>query len=167
MADSLRPEPAWARAGGHTDLAAALAAEAAGDPVDCRLIAERIARYGWAYDERDPDALGGCFTVDGVWKGEIMGSRQVGPFEGRAAIVEFLSGFWKDQADQRRHVFTNVVVDSIAGDRAGAHAYLILLASADERTTVETAGPYRFEAARGEDGIWRLTLLAAGFDVPF
>jgi SnoaL-like domain len=167
MAEALRPEPAWARESGHTNLAPALVAAAAGDAVDRALVAERIARYGWSYDERDPAALGECFTAAGVWQGRIMGTTEVGPFRGRDAIVEFLSGFWDEQADQRRHVFTNVVVDSIDGDRATAQAYLILLASADERTSVETAGPYRFEAARDEDGIWRLTLLAAGFDVPF
>ena len=30
-------------------------------------IAERIARYGWSYDERDRDGLADCFTSDGVW----------------------------------------------------------------------------------------------------
>lgn len=167
MADELRPAPAWARECGHTSLAPARTAADAGDAVDRALVAERVARYGWSYDERDAAALGECFTGDGIWQGRIMGSQEVGPFAGRAAIVDFLTGFWDEQADQRRHVFTNVVVDSLDGDRATAQAYLLLLASSDERTNVETAGPYRFEAAREEDGIWRLTLLSAGFDVPF
>ena len=167
MADSLKPAPAWAREGGHTNLAAAARAADAGDATDARLVAERIARYGWSFDERDRDGLGECFTEDGVWRGLIMGTQDVGPFEGRAAIVDFLTGFWDGQSDQRRHVFTNVVVDSLDADRATAQAYLLLLASSEERTGVETAGPYRFEARRDDDGIWRLTLLAAGFDVPF
>lgn len=167
MADVLKPAPAWARQSGHTDLAAAVAPAEAGDPADRRLVAERIARYGWTYDERDATGLGECFTQDGVWQGRIMGSQEIGPFAGRPAIVEFLTGFWDEQADQRRHVFTNVVVDTLGGDRATAQAYLVLLASSDERTAIETAGPYRFEAARDDDGIWRLTLLSAGFDVPF
>lgn len=167
MADGLKPAPAWARESGHTNLAAATGAAEAGEAIDHRLVAERIARYGWCYDERDVAALAECFTADGVWQGRIMGSEEVGPFAGRAAIVEFLTGFWDEQPDQRRHVFTNVVVDSLAGDRATAQAYLILLASSEERTAVVTAGPYRFEAARDDDGIWRLTLLSAGFDVPF
>ncbi|HVX33933.1 MAG TPA: nuclear transport factor 2 family protein [Solirubrobacterales bacterium] len=166
MVDVLRPQPAWASECGHTNLGPAQAADAAPAAADRDLVAERIARYGWSYDERDAESLGECFTVDGTWQGRIMGTRQIGPFRGRKAIVEFLTGFWDEQADQRRHVFTNVVVDSLDGDRATAHAYLILLASSEERTSVETAGPYRFEAAR-DDGIWRLTLLAAGFDVPF
>lgn len=166
MAEVFRPQPAWARERGHTKLAPALAADAAPTAPDRDLVAERIARYGWSYDERDATALGECFTDDGVWQGNLMGTQEIGPFTGRQAIVEFLTGFWGEQADQRRHVFTNVVVDSLVGDRATAHAYLILLASSTERTSVETAGPYRLEAAR-DGGIWRLTLLSAGFDVPF
>jgi hypothetical protein len=168
MAESkLRPAPAWAREGGHTKLAPAVSAEAAGSAVDRLLVAERIARYGWCYDERDREGLEETFAEDGIWEGRIMGTEQVGPFEGRAAIVDFLTGFWNEQTDQRRHVFTNVVVDALEADRASAHAYLQLLASADASTGTETAGPYRFEAVRGGDGIWRLLLLAAGFDAPF
>jgi hypothetical protein len=167
MADQLRPAPAWARDTGHTNLAAAVSAADPGSAVDRLLIAERIARYGWSYDERDRDGLGECFTADGVWEGQIMGTQAVGPFTGRAAIVEFLTGFWDEQADQRRHVFTNVVVDRLDGDHASAQAYLQLLASADARTGTETAGPYRFDVVRDSDGVWRLARLAAGFDSPF
>jgi hypothetical protein len=167
MADELRPAPAWARLGGHTDLAAAVPAGSAGSAVDRILIAERIARYGWCYDERDRAGLGECFTEDGVWEGLIMGTDRVGPFPGREAIVEFLTGFWDEQDDQRRHVFTNVVVDTLDGDRATAQAYLQLLSSREAATHTETAGPYWFEIARGSDDVWRLARLAAGFDAPF
>jgi ketosteroid isomerase-like protein len=167
MADELRPAPAWARQAGHTDLAAAVGSGSAGRAVDRLLVAERIARYGWCYDERDLAGLGECFTEDGVWEGLIMGTEPVGPFRGREAIVGFLTGFWEEQDDQRRHVFTNVVVDRLDGDRATAQAYLQLLASREAKTHTETAGPYRFEIARGSDDVWRLARLAAGFDAPF
>ena len=145
MTDELRPAPAWARDTGHTDLAPALSvaeAAAAGSAMDRILIAERIARYGWTYDERDRDGLGECFTEDGVWVGQIMGTQDVGPFTGRPAIVEFLTGFWDEQADQRRHVFTNVVVDSLDGERASAQAYLMLLSASEARVraAVSTLG---------------------------
>src|ERR1700742_1315329 len=108
MVDGLRPAPAWARETGHTELKPPTSA---GSAIDRILVGERIARYGWSYDERDRSALGECFTEDGVWEGSIMGIESVGPFEGRAAIVDFLTGFWDEQTDQRRHAFTNVVID--------------------------------------------------------
>lgn len=135
--------------------------------LDRLLIADRIARYGWAYDERDREALAGCFTEDGVWEGSVMGEQTVGPFHGRQALADFLAGFWPDQKDQRRHVLTNVVVEDLHGGRATAHAYLVLTSSSVGAMTPVTAGPYRFDLVCGDDGVWRLSHLVAGFDAPF
>jgi SnoaL-like domain len=166
-ADEERPRPGWARATGHTTIEPMHAGVGAGEAIDRLLIAERVARYGWAYDERDRDGLADCFTGAGVWEGKIMGIDQVGPFQGRGAIIDFLAGFWGEQTDQRRHVFTNVVVEKTEPDVATAHAYLILLGSADASMTPLTAGPYRFEFVRDTDGVWRIARLLAGFDAPY
>jgi SnoaL-like domain len=166
--ETLRPAPGWARSMRHSAVQPLVSAQRAGDAVDRELIAERVARYGWAYDERDREGLGDCFTEDGVWEGQIMGLEPVGPFEGRAAIVEFLTSFWDEQSDQRRHVFTNVVLDDVGRDEATAHAYLILLGSSEASMNALTAGPYRFELVRESgDGVWRLKRLVAGFDAPY
>lgn len=166
--EALRPEPGWGRKNGQSVLAAPVPAASGGSALDRILIAERIARYGWAYDEQDTDALGECFTEDGVWEGSLMGSEQVGPFVGREAVVEFLSGWWDEIIDQRRHVFTNVVVDELGDDTATAHAYLVLFASKDALAEPKTPGPYRLELVREEhDGLWRLKRLVGGWDAPF
>lgn len=162
--NDLRPVPGWARSHGHVRLRPPVAAEPASDRL---LVGERIARYGWAYDERDRAALAECFTADGVWEGLVMGGDRVGPVEGRDAIADFLAGFWAQQTDQRRHVFTNVVVDALSADRADAHAYLVLTAAHGGAMAPVTTGPYRFELAREPDGVWRIARLAAGFDAPF
>jgi hypothetical protein len=167
-AESLKPAPAWARDTGHTAVRPLAAGTDAGSAIDRLLVAERVARYGWAFDERDRDGLADCFIADGVWEGEIMGGEHVGPFEGREAIVSFLTGFWSEQDDQRRHVFTNVIVDEQGSDTATAHAYLVLLGSSDASMTPLTAGPYRLELVRDPaDGVWRLARLLAGFDAPY
>jgi len=163
----LRPAPAWARACGHVRLHPAGATGRHDPAADRLVVAERIARYGWAYDERDRDALAECFTRDGVWEGLLMGRDPVGPVQGPEAIADFLAGFWPDQADQRRHAFTNVVVDELTERDAQAHAYLLLTAAADGAVNLVTAGPYRFELEREPDGAWRILRLAAGFDAPF
>jgi hypothetical protein len=161
-----RPEPGWAAKLGHVQLKPL---EADSDPsraADRVMIAERVHRYGWGYDERNRELLADCFTADGVWEGSITGTDRVGPFEGRAAVVGFLTDFWTMQADQRRHIFTNVIVDGLTGDSAVAHAYLLLTASADATMTPVTNGPYRLRM-RKEQGIWRIAHLVAGFDAPF
>lgn len=159
------PVPGWARRTGHVTIDGL-------DPVDPSAAADRLAivervhLYGWGYDERDRDLLGECFTVDGTWEGHIMGADTVGPFRGRDAVVGFLTGFWDEQTDQRRHIFTNVVVSDLTGADAVAHAYLMLTASTDGAMKPVTNGPYRLELGQ-EDGIWRISRLAAGFDAPF
>lgn len=162
---SVQPAPGWARSTGHatvSDLGPVDAARAA----DRLAITERVYLYGWGYDERDRDLLAGCFTEDGTWEGHIMGTDAVGPFVGRDALVEFLASFWDEQTDQRRHIFTNVVVSDITDTTAVAHAYLMLTASTGGDMQPVTVGPYRFEM-RKEGGIWRMSRLAAGFDAPF
>jgi hypothetical protein len=163
----LQPPPAWATSIHQADVQGLTPARDAGPAIDRVLIAERIYRYGWSYDERDRAALGDCFTEDGVWEGRIMGRDEVGPFEGRAAILDFLTAFWDEQADQRRHIFTNVVVDGLGGTQASAHSYLLLTASSDASMTPVTAGPYRFDMVKDSDDVWRIRRLTGGWDAPF
>jgi hypothetical protein len=134
--------------------------------MDRVLIAERIYRYGWAYDERDARRLGECFTEDAAWEGNIMGQTPVGPFEGRDRIVEWLTEFWTVQQDQRRHMFTNVITDQHSEAEAMSHAYLLLTASSDAAMIPQTAGPYRFLLTRQQHD-WRIKHLIGGFDAPF
>lgn len=128
---------------------------------------DRVARYGWAYDERDRAALADCFTDDAVWQGTLMGVDRVGPVHGMREIADWLAAFWAAQDDQRRHVFTNVVVEDPDGDMANAYAYLVLLASRDGATSPVSAGTYRFTLRRDERAGWRISALSASFDAPF
>ena len=162
----MKPAPAWAKETGHVVLRPLTNGATSESGVDRALIAERIYRYGWAYDERIPELLGDCFTDDGVWEGSIMGQITVGPFVGREAIVDFLASFWTVQNDQRRHIFTNVIIDELSDAEAVGQAYLMLTASSDSTMTPVTNGPYRFEFAK-EDDSWRMKRLVGGFDAPF
>jgi ketosteroid isomerase-like protein len=159
-----RPVPGWARRTGH--LPATPAPDAVTAAADRIAVAERIAAYGWAYDERDRTALARCFTADAEWRGTIMGDTAVGPFCGADVIADWLAGFWDTQPDQRRHLFTNVIAH-VTSRRATASAYLVLLGTSDGSTVPVSAGPYSFDLAQGDDGHWRIAVLAAGFDAPF
>lgn len=166
MADELRPEPGWATATGHVAIGPAVPANDGSTTIDRLLVAERIARYGWAYDERDRASLAACFTPDGVWDGLMMGRDVVGPFSGREAVADFLAGFWETQRDQRRHLFTNVVLGDLTPATATAHAYLLLTSTEDAALRAVSAGPYRFTLSK-DGGVWRIRRLSAGFDCPF
>jgi ketosteroid isomerase-like protein len=152
---TLQPEPGWGSATRHARIGRLSHGEV-GRAIDRIEIAERVYRYGWAYDERDRELLGDCFTEDAVWEGSVMGQHPVGPYVGRERIVEWLAEVWGEQRDQRRHIFTNLVTEDLTDDTAAGDATL---------TTV-TTGPYRFELSRGPDS-WRIARLVGGFDTPF
>ena len=160
------PVPAWAERNGQLALGPLGLDDESSRATDRALIAERVYRYGWSYDERRADLLADCFTPDAVWEGSVMGEQAVGPLEGREAIVAWLGEFWDNQRDQRRHIFTNLIVDRLTDSGAVAHAYLLLTAAAGAVMTPVTAGPYRL-VMRKEPDSWRIERLVAGFDAPF
>jgi hypothetical protein len=161
----VNPTPGWAHQTGFFELGLTSGLEAA-DAADRLLIAERLARYCWGYDERRLDVLTECFTPDAIWEGSVMGTTPIGPMDGRDEVIRWLTEFWPHQRDQRRHVMTNCVVDQQTDDRAVAFTYLLLLSARDERVSLETTGAYRI-ALRREDGVWLIERMTAGFDAPF
>lgn len=157
------PSPGWATRTGQSILRALPFAQSGNDHEEIR---ECIYRYGWGFDERDAERLRECFAEDAVWVGNIMGEDSVGPFTGHDEIMAFLTAFWAEQNDQRRHFFTNIIFDEVTATRAHVQAYFLLTASSSETMVPMTVGPYRFEMLRIK-GVWRIRELLAGFDAPF
>ncbi|MFD9396561.1 nuclear transport factor 2 family protein [Streptomyces sp. NPDC060000] len=164
-----RPVPGWATAAGLLALTPAGSHPAQGPAqdrdqvLDRLLIAERIARYGWAYDERDQDALAGCFTADATWRGTVMGEIDIPTRHGADTIAAQEAALWPQQGDQRRHLFTNHVID-LAGDRATAHAYMIQLRIRDAASALAVSGAYRFHLRRETGRGWLIDSLTAALD---
>ncbi len=70
-------------------------------------IHELLSRAAYCFDERKLDVLEQCFTVDASMLVNITGSGEVGPFEGREAILQLMSDTLAAQTDVRRHVISN------------------------------------------------------------
>lgn len=158
--------PAWAHEAGILRLGSACRPLADGAALDRSLICERIARYCWAYDERRHELLAECFTEDAVWEGNVLGQIQIGPFEGRERIVQWLTEFWPHQKDQRRHMILNTIVEEQSAETALTLSYLLLMASTGDTASIESMGFYR-TAYRQRSGHWYISRLTAGFDKPF
>jgi hypothetical protein len=170
MNDSVRtsenPEwklPGWAHAGGTIKLGGGVSQA---DAEARQLVVERVARYCWAYDERRADLLADCFTEDGIWEGNVLDKVPIGPFSSRNSIIEWLTGFWPHQHDQRRHMLLNNLVEKLEDDSAVTLSYLLLMSSDGESSKIECTGFYRCELSR-QDGIWRIGKMTACFDAPF
>jgi hypothetical protein len=130
------------------------------------LIAERMYRYGWAFDERQIDALSECFTDSATWQASIMGTSSIGPFNGRGEIISFMKGFWPIQSDQRRHNITNVIVESQSEKTVSVMAYLVLMSASEQGLKPVTTGFYKVEMIK-LDGTWKIQNLLVGFDLAY
>jgi hypothetical protein len=130
------------------------------------LIAERMHRYGWAFDERQEEALSECFTESATWQANIMGTSTIGPFNGKSEIINFMKGFWPNQLDQRRHNITNVIVESQSEKAASVMAYLVLMSASAQGLKPVTTGFYKVEMVKS-DGTWKIQTLLVGFDLSY
>jgi len=130
------------------------------------LIAERMYRYGWAFDERQDEALSECFTENTTWQASIMGKSTLGPFNGRSEVMNFMKGFWPNQSDQRRHNITNVIVESQSEKTAIILAYLVLMSASEQSLKPVTTGFYRVEMVK-LNGLWKIQKLLVGFDLAY
>jgi hypothetical protein len=165
-ADPLSPAPAWGHSSGALHLAAEppeLAPEASADRL---ALAQLMYRYGWSFDERRADVLADCFVEDATWEASVMGTDTIGPHVGRERIMGFMTGFWPEQDDQRRHMIMNVLIENLTSSNATVLSYHLLMSAAGGTITPVTAGFYRASALKTSSG-WKLATLLAGYDVPF
>jgi len=129
-------------------------------------IQELLARSAWAYDEARLDVMEACFRPDAQMRLRIAGGDVVGPYDGRAAVLDLIRGSIESQSDQRRHVISNVFFESQGIDEAVVLSNLTLLATADGEIAVLSAGVYRDTVVRS-DGAWRFRERFLSLDRPY
>jgi len=160
------PVPGWGHSTGHLQMRIPRRPSEQSIAIERALIAERVSRYGWSFDERRADLLSDCFTEDAVWEGSIAGEEALGPFVGREVIMSFMTDFWVTQRDQRRHMIVNTIIEEQDETAALAQAYQVLTAARSGKVALETTGFYRFNLRRIE-GDWKIAHLFSGYDAPF
>ena len=117
-------------------------------------IHELLARWAYAYDERDVAMLANCFTEDAHFSMRIAGGDLVGPFEGREAIMGLMTGAMEEQTDVRRHVVSNIFFEEGEGT-IKVISNLTLFATENGEIQLLSAGVYRDEVVE-QGGTWRL-----------
>jgi uncharacterized protein (TIGR02246 family) len=118
---------------------------------DRRAIDDLFTRYCCALDNGEVETVVGCFTVDAVLKSPVI------DLQGHEAIRAFAGRFAAQRAagTQFRHMVTNIAA-TIAGDRAQATAYLLVLISQDGNHRTLPPGRYECELVK-ERGQWRFS----------
>lgn len=123
-----------------------------------------FAEYGYANDERDRELLVGLLAADASFALAIPSQDvALGPFEGAAAVEDFIMGDLEAQNDQRRHVITNLRFANETATGADVRAYLTLVVTDDDGCQVRCTGVYDTTVAL-QDGTWRIRRIALRLD---
>ena len=99
------------------------------DVADKLAIHELLGRAAASLDAHEFGALSACFTDSVVFSIDIHGQGEVGPFEGREAVMGLINGSVEQQTDKRRHVISNIFFISEDEDTARVSSNLTLFAT--------------------------------------
>lgn len=157
------PRQAWAHSAGLVHLQPNGVSLAADDAKNRLLIQEAFARWGIAYDEARIDVVRSLFTRDARFEVTQAGSESIAKVTGADAIAESVLSSLQQQADQRRHAISNIVIDKLTKDEATAIAYGIVTVAANGLSVGATV-IYSADLRREKDGVWRFSKFIIGMD---
>jgi len=161
-----RPGQAWSHREGLVDLRPLAAADWSPEALAARAqIAEAFSRFGTAFDEARVDVLCSCFTEDALFEVGLGSAEPRTRFGSRQEIAEQLPGRIAAQADQRRHLMGNVLVEELdlGAGTARALAYSVVTVASDG-LSLGASVIYTSELRREDDGCWRFGSFFIGMD---
>jgi 3-phenylpropionate/cinnamic acid dioxygenase small subunit len=123
---------------------------------DLTQMQQLLARYCFAHDSQDPEALALCFAKDVALLG----------LEGRDAVVARYAEGYKHLTARRRHVLTNFIVLEDGEEDAIVQSYITLYLIRDDKLELHLIGVYRDHLVI-EDGEWKIKSREATMDVPY
>lgn len=160
----LRPNPGWGASTGRITLGTAWRSIR---PELVSEVQQVVHRYSWGVDDRIPEVVADVFADDAVWEGSVMDEVRVGPFVGQAAVMDWVTRFWRVQKDQRRHVFSNLIVESEDDGVVVAYALLQMFGATRAVSAYETSAFCRLALRRQSHGGLAIERFSVGFDSPF
>jgi hypothetical protein len=161
-----RPPPAWAPRDGKITMSPLAPADWSPPALAARAqIAEAFYRFAISHDEARVDVLASCFTPDTVFEVAQGQAEPFASFHGRDEVFARLTAIIAEQADQRRHLMGNVLVEQLdlAAGTASALAFSVVTRAADG-LTLGASVVYTANLRREPDGCWRFTYFFIGMD---
>ncbi len=129
-------------------------------------IHELLSRVAYCFDARDLEGIKSCFAPDANMLVNIAGGQTFGPFEGRDAIMDLMSGTLAAQTDTRRHIICDIFFESEGEREAVVVSTLLLSSVADGEISLVTSGVYR-DVVKSVDGAWLFANRNLDLDMPF
>jgi len=129
-------------------------------------IHELLNRSAYYFDMHDIVGLKSCFTEDANMLVNIADGQSFGPFEGREAIMELMSGTLAVQTDTRRHIICNIFFESEEEDQAVVVSTVVVSSVESGEIGLVTSGVYR-DVVKYESGSWQIADRHLDLDMPF
>jgi len=129
-------------------------------------IHELLSRAAYSFDERKMDMLEQCFIPEATMLVNITGTGEVGPFQGRDAIMQLMADTLAAQTDVRRHVISNFIFESEGENAATVISSLVVFSVVQGKIDVIISGIYRDDVVKGGDG-WQISHRHLDLDLPF
>lgn len=133
---------------------------------DTLKIQELLNRAAYCFDERRLEELADCFAADARMLVGIAGVGEVGPFEGREAIMKLMSDTLASQTDVRRHVISNFFFEAEDKKAATVCSNVVVFSVENGAIRAITSGIYRDDVVRRK-GVWRIRNRHLDLDLPF
>lgn len=128
-------------------------------------IAEAFYRFGIGHDECRADVAASCFTEDVVYEVARGAAEPFTSFSGRATVEGRLTAIFDEMSDQRRHVISNVLVESLDLDTGTAEALAFgVVTVAADGLSIGASVIYSASLRRDLDGCWRFSYFFIGMD---
>lgn len=162
QADSFPPQN-WASKVGLVQLQPNGKADTTSNILDRLLIQEAFYRWGIAWDEARLEVVRSLFTKDGELIITLGNDKPITRHVGPEAIIKYVEGASKIQADQRRHAMTNIVIDRMTTNEAKTIAYGIVTIAKDGLSLGATV-IYSAELRKEADEVWRFSKFVIGMD---
>jgi hypothetical protein len=127
------------------------------------MLCEVMSRFLLGVDEQDAELVRGALAEDAE-NVMFLDGQKLCPPPGREGIVGYLQEFWRTQADQRRHVLSNAIVESESPTGSVIAFYLTLYATQDRKLRAVATGRYRvrFTVKDGGASIQNVELVLDG-----
>lgn len=129
-------------------------------------IHELLSRAAYGLDGHNIDIIESCFAPEANMIVRIDGQDDVGPFEGRDAIMGLMSGAIEVQTDKRRHLITNIFFEAEGDAAADVVSNLTLFHTENGENGLITTGCYHDKVIK-LDGVWLIANRDLSLDMPF
>jgi hypothetical protein len=163
---NVRPLQAWAHRENKVNLRSMAPADWSPTALAARAqIADAFYRFGMAWDEARLDVLCSCFTADAVFESSHGNATPFMSLVGHDAMRADIANKMEIQRDQRRHIFSNIMVEDLdlGTGTALALAQCAVTAVGNELQLAASV-IYTSNLRREVDGCWRFSYFFVGMD---